>query len=137
MKTCLILGLCLAGATASAQSVYRCRDAAGALVYQSQACAGTAEKQWNADPGLSAASSAEWIAAGRSIARDRQPMQPGACHQRHGARLRIQQTRPMAAAPSACERQRKARADAHARKGVRWSFDDASRWDARVFKVCR
>lgn len=43
--------LCLlAAATASGQSIYKCRDAKGGLVYQSDPCV-NAEKRWDIQPG--------------------------------------------------------------------------------------
>ncbi|AER56412.1 hypothetical protein DSC_08810 [Pseudoxanthomonas spadix BD-a59] len=141
MKRIVVMALCLLAAGANAQSVYKCRDGAGVVVYQSQACSGRIEKQWTPDPGLAAAPSAERTAAERSIARDRKSLQAS------NRRMLAQQVQRRPVPPrrakartttvSACQRARSARAAAHARKGLHWSFDDASRWDARVFKVCR
>ncbi len=134
-----MLGLLLAGfsGTVGAQSVYKCRDAADAIVYQSEVCSGTTEKRWIVDPEVNVGPSAERSAADRSIERDRQSLQASNPVSRQRATGSARANHRRAAAPSACERERKARAAAHERRGVHWSFDDASRWDGRVFKACR
>lgn len=138
MKMLLIVGLCLMAGHGAAQTVYKCRHAGGAVVYQSAVCAGFTEKQWTATPAPAAGSGASQAraAAERSIERDRQSLKDSnrAAPVRPGRRAKIRATRR---APTACERARLARAAAHERRGVRWSFDDASRSDARVFKACR
>jgi hypothetical protein len=135
MKMILLLGFCLLAEVAGAQSIYKCREAAGTVVYRSDACSGTIEKQWTVVPVVGAAS-ADREAAERSIERDRQSLKssnrvPAARKTRRRAGTRASN------APSPCERERRARAAAHERRGLRWSFKDASYWDARVFKVCR
>ncbi|WDS36880.1 DUF4124 domain-containing protein [Pseudoxanthomonas sp.] len=134
MRLILLLGLCLLTEGAGAQSVYKCRDAAGTVVYQSDACAGITEKQWTTDPNIGATTT-ERNAAERSIERDRQYLKSS--NRVPAARSTRRSHAPRASAPSPCERARQARAAAHERKGVRWSYSDASSWDARVFKVCR
>ncbi|SEL07417.1 protein of unknown function [Pseudoxanthomonas sp. GM95] len=135
MKLVLMLALCALATSATAQSVYRCRDAAGAVVYQSAACSGKTEKTWMADPGLATTASAERQAAERSIARDRQYLQ--ASNRPKPVRTPRLASRASTRALSPCERERQARHAAHERTGVRWSYREASYWDARVFKVCR
>lgn len=136
-----MLCLLLAGASgaASAQSVYKCRQADGAVVYQSIACEGRTEKQWTPDPAVAASRSSamERAAAAQKIERDRQALK--ASHRPAVTNRRTTRTSsiPREPRPSACERERAARAAAHARRGVRWSYAEASYWDARVFKVCR
>jgi len=129
-----LLLMCFSG-LATAQSVYKCRDAAGAVVYQSQACSGITEKQWTPDLDAAVPSSATREAAQRSIERDRQYLQ--ASNRATTPRRDRRTAASRVATVSPCERERQARAAAHERRGVRWSFDDASRWDARVFKACR
>lgn len=138
MKTILLLGLCLLTESAGAQSVYKCRDTAGAVVYQSAACDGAAEKHWTADPSLAAGAGASnaRTAAERSIEHDRQYLK--ASNRATTARnSRRTVTRARGNTPNPCERERRARAAAHERRGVHWSYTDASYWDGRVFKVCR
>lgn len=129
---CMLLACLSAGA--SAQSVYKCRDGQGAVSYQSQACSGRAEKQWDTSPALTAEPSPERLAADRSIERDRQSLK---AKQRPARQAKLFGGRQGRSTPSPCERERKARAAAHQRRGVRWSFKDASYWDGRVFGACR
>lgn len=138
MKTTLLLGLCLLAESAGAQSIYKCRDAAGAVTYQSAACNGAAEKHWVIDPAFAAgiATSPARASAERSIEHDRQYLK--ASNRATTARnSRRTVTRAMRNTPSPCERERQARAAAHAHRGVHWSYTDASYWDGRVFKACR
>ncbi len=138
MKMILMLGLCLLADNAGAQTIYKCRDAAGAVAYQSAVCSGATEKYWTADPalGAGAATSTARAAAERSIEHDRQYL-IGSNRATTARNSRRVVTRATHDAPSPCERERKARAAAHERRGVRWSYTDASYWDGRVFKVCR
>lgn len=135
MKMILMLGLCLLAGSAGAQSVYKCRDAAGATVYQSDACSGATEKEWTT-VAVAGADSNDREAAERSIERDRQYLKSS--NRVPAVRNVYRRTATRASnAPSPCERERQARATAHERRGLRWSFKDASYWDARVFKACR
>jgi hypothetical protein len=141
VKTFLKLGLLLMAGQASAQAVYKCGGEQG-VAYQSTPCSRVALKQWShvdeiAVPG-GVLTRAE---AERRIAATRKAWQASATPPRVPRATRRLKTTDAArvARPrlSDCERARAARGAAHARRGVRWSFDDASRWDAKVFKVCR
>ena len=132
-----ILGLLLAGLAASsgAQSVYKCRDAKGQPVYQSEPCP-EAENRWDTQP-----STTTWDdyykrqAADRKIAADRRHM-----------RARVRQISagegPVGASVStqnadACSRAKHARAQAYEAMGLNRNFDASRHWDNVVADACK
>ncbi len=141
----LLLLLGLAAGDAGAQAVYRCAAAQGAA-YQEAPCAGLPLQTW---------ARAELVAvpgprldreeAQRRIETTREAWQASLNQAESRAASRVRFSRGARSRPAAmripradaCARARAARAAAHARRGLHWSFDDASRWDASVFKVCR
>ena len=115
---------------AFAQSVYKCRDAKGSLVYQSEPCA-KPEKYWDytdADRGDEATAQRKL----RAIERDLQD-------QRRAER-RARPSRPAAAQipvhASDCELAKERRRRALDRMGVNRSYEASRRWDEMVRKVC-
>ncbi|KAF1719264.1 hypothetical protein CSC76_18200 [Pseudoxanthomonas mexicana] len=132
-----ILGLLLAGLAASsgAQSVYKCRDAKGQPVYQSEPCP-EAEKRWDTQP-----STTTWDdyykrqEADRKIAADRQ-------HMRARARELSNGQGPSGASvgtpnADACARAKAARAQAYEAMGVSRNFQASRHWDDVVWNACK
>ncbi|WP_425606748.1 DUF4124 domain-containing protein [Pseudoxanthomonas mexicana] len=132
-----ILGLLLAGLAASsgAQSVYKCRDAKGQPVYQSEPCP-EAEKRWDTQP-----STTTWDdyykrqAADRKIAADRRHMRARAREISAGAGpVGTAVTTPNA---DACSRAKAARAQAYEAMGVNRDFEASRHWDNVVWNACK
>lgn len=132
-----IFGLLLAGLAASswAQSVYKCRDAKGQPVYQSEPCP-EAEKRWDTQP-----STTTWDdyykrqAADRKIAADRR-------HMRARARDISAGEGPVGTSVTtsnadACSRAKYARAQAYEAMGVRRNFEASRHWDNVVWNACK
>jgi len=132
-----ILGLLLAGLAASsgAQSVYKCRDAKGQPVYQSEPCP-EAEKRWDTQP-----STTTWDdyykrqAADRKIEQDRRHMRGRAQattgrQSATGANIGVMNQ-------SACDSAKKARANAYEQMGVNRTFEASSYWDNYVWEACK
>lgn len=132
-----IFGLLLVGLTASsgAQSVYKCRDAKGQPVYQSEPCP-EAEKRWDTQP-----STTTWDdyykrqAADRRIAADRR-------HMRARAREISAGEGPVGTSvgtPNAdgCARAKAARAQAYESMGVKRDFEASRHWDNVVWNACK
>lgn len=132
-----ILGMLLAGLAASsgAQSVYKCRDAKGQPVYQSEPCP-EAEKRWDTQP-----STTTWDdyykrqAADRKIAADRR-------HMRARAREISAGEGPIGTSVSTpnadgCARAKAARAEAYEAMGVKRDFEASRRWDNLVWEACK
>ena len=132
-----IFGLLLAGLTASsgAQSVYKCRDAKGAPVYQSAPCA-NAEKRWDTQ-----ASTTTWDeyykrqAADRKIAADRRHMRARA--QQFQAGQGPVGTAVTSSNADACDRAKAARAQAYQAMGVKRDFEASRHWDNVVWNACK
>lgn len=131
--------LLLAAATASGQSVFKCPDGRGSVVYQSDACAaGPAEKQWTTAPG---------VLYGGGVSADSRMSRAEADARIDSARDALQrsnvQRRSVTTAVEvriggpACGAAKDARAAAHKAAGVRWSYAQASFWDRRVFDACK
>lgn len=132
-----ILGLLLAGLAASsgAQSVYKCRDAKGQPVYQSEPCP-EAEKRWDTQP-----STTTWDdyykrqAADRKIAADSR-------HMRARAREISAGYGPAATSvgspnAEACTRAQAARSQAYEAMGVKRTFEASRHWDNVVWNACK
>ena len=132
-----IFGMLLAGiaVSAGAQSVYKCRDAKGQPVYQSEPCP-EAEKRWDTQP-----STTTWDdyykrqEAERKIAADRR-------HMRARARQLSTSDRPVGAAvgtdnAEACARAKAARAQAYEAMGLKRDFEAARHWDNVVWNACK
>ena len=132
-----ILGLLLAGlaASAGAQSVYKCRDAKGQPVYQSEPCPG-AEKRWDTQP-----STTTWDdyykrqAAERKIAADRRHMRARANEISRGEG-------PVGASVStanadACRRAKAQRQAAYDVAGLKRSFQLSRQMDEMVYNACK
>ena len=132
-----IFGVLLAGLAASsrAQSVYKCRDAKGQPVYQSEPCSG-AEKRWDTQP-----STTTWDdyykrqAADRKIAADRR-------HMRARARDISAGGGPVGTAvtssnANACADAKRARDKAYEAMGVSRTFEASRYWDNLVWNACK
>lgn len=132
-----IFGMLLAGLAVSsgAQSVYKCRDAKGAPVYQSEPCA-NAEKRWDAQP-----STTTWDdyykrqAADRKIAADRR-------HMRARARELSAGEGPVGASVStpnadACQQAKERRQAAYDAAGLNRSFNLSRQMDEMVYNACK
>lgn len=141
----LLLLLSLAADHAGAQAVHRCAAAQG-VAYQEAPCAGLPLQTWvRAELVAVPGPPLDRDEAQRRIEVTRKAWQaslakaaPRATSRARSARgARSRQAPVRIPRADACERARAARAAAHARRGLHWSFDDASRWDAAVFKVCR
>lgn len=131
-----IFGVLLAGLAASsgAQSVYKCRDAKGQPVYQSEPCP-EAEKRWDTQP-----STTTWDdyykrqAADRKIASDRRAVRQG--NQRllsgeaTGAEVSVRNA-------GACETAKQQRAAAYERMGMRRTMQASRYWDDLVWDACK
>lgn len=131
--------LLLAAASASGQTVFKCRDGRGAVVYQSDACAGgSAEKQWTTVPGLQDGGAASVDApisraeADLRIEHAREALQRSNV-QRRGATTAVE----VRIGGPACGTAKNARDAAHKAAGVRWSYAQASFWDRQVFDACK
>ena len=132
--------LCLlAAATASGQTIFKCRDAKLGTVYQSDPCpSGPAEKHWNTEAGVlhgggvSADSRMSRAEADDKIQRDRQALRDS--NQRASSVTTAVEVR---IGGPACGAARDARAAAHKAAGVRWNYAQASYWDRRVFNACK
>jgi hypothetical protein len=138
MKRMLMLGLLLLAGHAGAQSIYKC-DSGDGVAYQATPCAGAMLQRWEHADAIAVPGGALTRAeAERRIETTRRAWQASATPRREPRTTRrLQAPRVARRTLSDCERARAARSAAHARRGLRWSFDDASRWDAKVFKVCR
>lgn len=132
-----IFGLLLAGiaVSAGAQSVYKCRDAKGQPVYQSEPCP-EAEKRWDTQP-----STTTWDeyykrqAADRKIAADRR-------HMRARARELSSGVGPTGASVSvpnadACRQAKAQRQAAYDAAGINRSFDLSRQMDDLVYNACK
>ena len=132
-----IFGVLLAGlaVSAGAQSVYKCRDAKGQPVYQSEPCP-EAEKRWDTQP-----STTTWDdyykrqAADRKIAADRR-------HMRARARDISAGGGPVGTAvtssnANACSDAKHARDQAYEAMGVSRTFEASRYWDNLVWNACK
>lgn len=132
-----IFGMLLAGVavSAGAQSVYKCRDAKGQPVYQSEPCPG-AEKRWDTQP-----STTTWDdyykrqAAEKKIAADRR-------HMRERARQLSTVAGPVGATVGSansdqCARAKRARDQAYEAMGSKRSFEASRQWDETVWNACK
>ena len=132
-----IFGLLLAwlAASSGAQSVYKCRDAKGQPVYQSEPCP-EAEKRWDTQP-----STVTWDdyykrqAADRKIAADRR-------HMRARARQLVAGEGPVGTSVTSsnadeCTRAKQARAQAYEQMGLSRSFEASRHWDNLVWNACK
>lgn len=132
-----ILAVLLAGvaASAGAQSIYKCRDAKGQPVYQSEPCP-EAEKRWDTQPPTTT-----WDDyykrrdADRKIAADRRHMRARAREISAGEGLvGTSVSTPNA---EACARARAARAQAYETMGVKRDFEASRHWDNVVWNACK
>jgi hypothetical protein len=134
-------GFCLLVATTTlGQTIYKCRDAKGGLVYQSTQCA-MPEKRWDTQPGTIYGSASDdsrmtRAEAEASIERDRRALKKNSATSSYrigrasGASVsRTQQP--------ACIAARNGRAAAKEAAGVRWNYTQASYWDRQVFAACK
>lgn len=132
----------LAVAPASAQSIYKCRDAKGGAVYQSDPCP-EAEKRWDTEP-----RNYTWDdhykrkAADASIQRDRRAVQrrneaqqPVAVGIGVGGRRASGASIP--AVTTACQSARDQRDAHYKRVGNSRTFDGARAWDDYVWSACK
>ena len=132
-----ILGMLLAGLAASsgAQSVYKCRDAKGAPVYQSEPCA-NAEKRWDTQ-----APTTTWDdyykrqAADRKIAADRRHMRVRAQEIAAGSGPVGAAVGPQAS--SACQQAKAQRQAAYDAAGINRSFELSRQMDDLVYNACK
>jgi hypothetical protein len=142
--------LCLlAAATASGQSIYKCRDAKGGLVYQSDPCPG-AEKRWDVQPGAKYGSYApddqmSAAAAERRIAKDRYGVQAGNARRAEsialggsGASLSGRSGAVIGPSQSVgCQAAKSSRQAIRNAAGVHLSYGLASATDRTVFDACK
>ena len=133
-----IVGLVLLvaiAAPAAAQSVFKCRDAKGNAVYQSEPCP-NAEKRWDTQP-----SATTWDdyykrqAADRQIAADRR-------HMRARARDISSGSGPVGAAvgpqaSSACQQAKAHRQAAYDAAGLHRTFELSRQMDDMVYNACK
>lgn len=135
MKWILVMLLAGYAASAGAQSIYKCRDAKGQPVYQSDPCP-DAEKRWDTQP-----SATTWDdyykrkEADRKIAADRR-------HMRARAREISAGEGPVGTAVTstnadACTRAKAARAQAYETMGVNRTFEASRHWDNLVWNACK
>ena len=139
MKWIFVFALAVA-MPASAQSIYKCRDAKGGAVYQSHPCP-EAEKRWDTEP-----RSYTWEdhykrqAAEAAIERDRrtvrqrnaaqQPVTVGIGSRGRGAGVSIP------AVTTSCQSARQARDRHYDVQGTRRTFNSARSWDQAVWDAC-
>lgn len=148
MKWIFGLTLFLAAASAWGQSVYKCRDANGGLVYQSDPCA-NAEKRWDVQPGARYGSYAPddqmtSFQSERSVARDRAAVRASNAPRYSGAIVGgrvspLRRTSPISgqATGVACGAAKSGRDAARKAANTHWSFSAASSWDAAVRNACK
>lgn len=132
----IFVGLLVFAGTAHAQSVYKCRDAKGGLVYQSDPCP-NAEKRWDASPGQVYGSRSHDSRMSRQeadarIERDRRALRRSS-QQPVGGATAVQ----VPVGTSMCASMKASRDRARALANTHWTFDMASRWDAQVREVCK
>lgn len=134
----LIAALALLSCTASAQSVYKCRDGKGVPVYQSEPCA-NAEKRWDAKP--EPPPSYDEVRA-RELTRQRQEAE-SAQLRRAAGRDRPQQSiganLPAYAGsdPGRCERAKRHRQQVLDQVGLKRNFDLLRKLDDMVYNACK
>ncbi len=127
--------LAFVACTASGQSVYKCRDAKGTPVYQSEPCA-NAEKRWDTQP-----SATTWDdyykrqAAERKIAADRRHMRVRAQEIAAGASPVGAAVGPQAS--SACQQAKSQRQAAYDAAGLNRSFELSRQMDDMVYNACK
>ncbi|TAA20545.1 DUF4124 domain-containing protein [Pseudoxanthomonas winnipegensis] len=142
MKWILGLACLLLAATASAQSIYKCRDANGGFAYQSDPCANP-EKRWDVQPGArygtySADDRMTAAQSERRINRDRQAVQAGNSPRYSGAV--VGSARGAVIGPSSasqCAAARSHRDAVRKAAGLRLSYALASATDRAVFDNCK
>lgn len=135
MKWIFSVILCGLAATSSAQSIYKCRDAKGQPVYQSDPCP-QAEKRWDTQPReYSWDDHYKRKAADQKIEQDRRHMR----YRAHAATGRQSATGANIGIKnqSACESAKKARANAYEQMGVSRTFQASSYWDNYVWEACK
>jgi hypothetical protein len=126
----LLLALCVL--PASAQSLYKCRDAAGGIVYQSQVCAGATLRRWEI------AELRPPPAATRPVQTTRKA-RPARSYAARGGSLRAAPRR--SAAPrddrhARCLAARAQRETTLARLGLQRRYDDLRRLNDAVSSAC-
>lgn len=135
MKWIFAVLLAALSVNAVAQSVYKCRDAKGQPVYQSEPCP-DAEKRWDTQP-----STTTWDdyhkrqAADRQIAADRRHMRARA--QQMQAGQGPVGTAVTTSNADACARAKAARAQAYEAMGVKRDFAASRHWDDLVWNACK
>lgn len=134
----VIAALSLLSCTASAQSVYKCRDAKGSPVYQSEPCS-NAEKRWDAKP--EPPPTYDDLRA-RELVRQRQEAE-SAQLRRAAGRDRPQQAiganlpAYAGANPDRCENAKRERQRVLDQVGLKRNFDLLRRLDDMVYNACK
>lgn len=119
-----------------AQSIFKCRDGQGQVVYQSEQCPG-AEKRWDTEP-----RQYTWDdyykrqAADRKIESDRRNLRARASETSQiGSTFSGANIEPQGG--SSCARAKQARDAAYAQMGSKRSFQASRNWDDYVWKNCK
>ena len=126
---------------ASAQSIYKCRDAKGGAVYQSEPCPG-AEKRWDTEPrNYSWEDYYKRQAAEAAIERDRRTVrQRNAAQQPVTVGIGGGRSATGASIPtvtSSCQSMRAARDRSNEAQGVNRSHAASRVWDNAVWDACK
>jgi hypothetical protein len=138
----ILLAVVMAAMPASAQSIYKCRDAKGGAVYQSNPCP-EAEKRWDTEP-----RNYTWDdhykrqAAEASIQRDRRAVQQrNAAQQPVAVGIGAGGRRAIGAAiptiTTSCQAARKNRDRSYEMQGHRRTMAGSRVWDQAVWDACK